>query len=210
MADVEFYFDFSCPWTWLAFGRLREATMRTASSVVWCPFELEALQVRLGREPGARFSADARVRRWEQADLAAWARYCDVPLQIPAGWPHDLGRLLRGAALAADAGRAPAYCAAVFDRYFGAGSVPLEDGDIESLGVAAGFEPGRLVAEIDAPRWREALEANTAALAERGGFASATMFVGEQMYVGNERMPLVEFALAQASDRTFVMPGQHG
>ena len=36
-----------------------------------------------------------------------------------------------------------------------------------------------------------------------------TLFVGDAMYCGNSRMPLVEFELAQASGRSFVMPGQH-
>jgi hypothetical protein len=36
------------------------------------------------------------------------------------------------------------------------------------------------------------------------------MFVGDDMYVGNDRMPLVEMALARASGRPFIAPGAHG
>ena len=35
------------------------------------------------------------------------------------------------------------------------------------------------------------------------------MFVGDDMYFGNHSMPLVELALGQASESTFIMPGEH-
>jgi hypothetical protein len=36
------------------------------------------------------------------------------------------------------------------------------------------------------------------------------MFIGDDMYFGNDRMPLVEFALSRATDRPLVAPGAHG
>ena len=54
------------------------------------------------------------------------------------------------------------------------------------------------------------VRANVDELIGRGGFGSPTLFVGDHMFFGNDRMPLVEFALGQASGRAFVMPGQHG
>jgi hypothetical protein len=35
------------------------------------------------------------------------------------------------------------------------------------------------------------------------------MFVENQMFFGNDRMNLVEFAIGQASGRVLVIPGQH-
>ena len=43
---------------------------------------------------------------------------------------------------------------------------------------------------------KDRLRANTEELIERGGFGSPTMFVnGDDMYFGNDRLPLVEAAL---------------
>jgi hypothetical protein len=36
------------------------------------------------------------------------------------------------------------------------------------------------------------------------------MFVGEKMFFGNDRMPLVELALTRAAERPFIAPGAHG
>ena len=44
---------------------------------------------------------------------------------------------------------------------------------------------------------------------DRGGFVLPGFFVGDSHIAGNERMPLVELALGQASDLEFVLPGMH-
>ena len=74
----------------------------------------------------------------------------------------------------------------------------------------AGLAVAAFDAALAAPATAERLAANAAELRSRGGFRSATMFVDEQMFCGNARMPLGEFALGQASGRRFVMPGSHG
>ena len=39
--SVEFYFDYSCPWTYLGYKRLIQTATRTASLIVWKPINLE-------------------------------------------------------------------------------------------------------------------------------------------------------------------------
>jgi hypothetical protein len=36
------------------------------------------------------------------------------------------------------------------------------------------------------------------------------MFVEDDMYFGNDRIPLVEFSIGRASGKILVLPGQHG
>ncbi len=59
-----------------------------------------------------------------------------------------------------------------------------------------GFDPGTLLAAIDTPSAKDALRANTQELIDRGGFGSPTMIVGgDDMYFGNDRIPLVRDAV---------------
>ena len=52
-------------------------------------------------------------------------------------------------------------------------------------------------AQIAAPACKDKLRANTDELIARGGFGSPTMYVdGDDMYLGNDRLPLVEQALS--------------
>ena len=54
------------------------------------------------------------------------------------------------------------------------------------------------------------LKNNATDLIKRGGFGSPTMFVEDDMYFGNDRIPLVEFSIGRASGKILVLPGQHG
>jgi 2-hydroxychromene-2-carboxylate isomerase len=55
----------------------------------------------------------------------------------------------------------------------------------------------------------EAILKNTNELIDTGGYGSPTMVVEDQMFFGNDRMNLVEFAIGQASGKVLVLPGQH-
>jgi len=52
-------------------------------------------------------------------------------------------------------------------------------------------------AQIASPGCKDKLRANTDELIARGGFGSPTMYIdGDDMYFGNDRLPLVEQALS--------------
>jgi len=36
------------------------------------------------------------------------------------------------------------------------------------------------------------------------------MFIDDELFYGNDRMPLVEWTLGPVNDAQFVIPGQHG
>ena len=209
MLPVEFYFDFSCPWTYLACARLREAAMRTGAEIIWKPFALVDLDPAMGTREARLDSAPEKVT-WQLQDLQDWARYCDLPLELSVDWPVETRAALRGAVFAAGEKRAPAYVTAVFAALHGQGRDINAVDELAAIATAAGLDVAAFSQALSADATAAALERNAAELRSRGGFRSATLFVGDAMYCGNSRMPLVEFALAQASGRTFVMPGQHG
>ena len=62
----------------------------------------------------------------------------------------------------------------------------------------AGIEREHFFAGIETAACKAQLRANTDELIARGGFGSPTIFVGNDMYFGNDRMPLVKAALEGA------------
>jgi 2-hydroxychromene-2-carboxylate isomerase len=59
-----------------------------------------------------------------------------------------------------------------------------------------GLDREAFLAAIAKPEVKQRLRANTDELVARGGFGSPTMFVGgDDMYFGNDRLPLVREAL---------------
>jgi 2-hydroxychromene-2-carboxylate isomerase len=209
MAEVEFYFDFSCPWTYLAFGRLRETAMRTGSTISWHPIRVDRVRHEINPEaPKSRKDPEPRKAAYQAKDLNDWASFCGLSVQMPGDWPPNTDLALCGAVLAADAGATAKYSEAVFRAYFGEGR------DISQLDVvsdiAESVDLASITSQLGKPACVEQVRVNEANLIRKGGFGSPTMFVGDSMFFGNDRMPLVEFALGQASERTFVMPGKHG
>ena len=62
----------------------------------------------------------------------------------------------------------------------------------------AGVDADAVMAGIQDPGIKDALRANTDELIARGGFGSPTMFVGDDMYFGNDRLVLVADAVKRA------------
>jgi 2-hydroxychromene-2-carboxylate isomerase len=77
-----------------------------------------------------------------------------------------------------------------------------DDKDISQVSVltemcqALDIDAERLLAAIDRQPVKDALRANTQEAIDRGSFGSPTIFVGgDDMYFGNDRMPLIKDAV---------------
>ena len=211
MTDVDFYFYLGCPWTYLAFGRLQETAMRTNARIAWKPVLIDRVQrgARPGGAPPEGAGSPARAR-YQAKDLQDWARFCAVQIRAPGPYPVAAGCALRGAVVAIAAGKGARYCEAVFRSCFEEG-VNVDDPDaVAAIAAGVGIEPAGFRAALGEDGTRRALEAWSDELVARGGFGSPTMFVGDDMYFGNDRMPLVELALNRAAERPLVAPGAHG
>jgi len=211
MSKVEFYFDYSCPWTYLAFTRLQETATRTGSGIAWRPilldFVFEQINPVLRRD---RREPDPRKARYRARDLADWARYCGLTIRLPENWPARAEAAACGAIIAEREGQTSKYSDRIFRAYFEEGRDISEPTVVAEIAAEAGLDRAVFATGLREPGLLEEVRANSMLLIDRGGFGSPTLFVGEQMFFGSDRMPLVEFALGQASKRRFVMPGQHG
>lgn len=211
MASVEFYFDYSCPWSYLACMRLVETATRTGSAIEWRPVVLDELLARVGPDGSVRREpVEPRRADYEARDIEAWADYVGIEIDRPDDWPADAGLAARGGVVAAHQDRCRVFSEALFAAYFGKGA-NIADGEVlTGLAETAGLDPHSFAKEIKAAEVAAQVDAHVESLLARGGFGAPTLFVGDDMFFGSDRMPLVEFALCQRSGREFIMPGQHG
>jgi 2-hydroxychromene-2-carboxylate isomerase len=202
---LECFYDCSSPWTYFAFTRLIPLAEELGVPVQWRPIlvggvfnavnrELYAARESLFRDPDNRRKLDYYLK-----DLQDWAALCGVRAVIPAGHPINSVRAMRGACYADEQGCLAPYSRAVFEAYWGG-----ENPDISSDEVLAaicgktGLDTGQFFAAIAGKRCKEHLRRNTDELIERGGFGSPTLFINrEDIYFGNDRLPLVERRLRQ-------------
>jgi 2-hydroxychromene-2-carboxylate isomerase len=199
VATLEFFFDCSSPWTYLAFTRIHGVIARTGADIVWRPILVGGVFNVVNKDVyERRANPDARKASYYEKDLQDWARLAGIRIGKPPVFPVRAVAAMRCALVALDENRLVPFAKAVFEAYWG----DLEDISLpEILGRAitrAGLDAEAVLARAESPEIKDRLRANTEEVIARGGFGSPTMFVDRSdMYFGNDRLPLVEAALAR-------------
>jgi 2-hydroxychromene-2-carboxylate isomerase len=208
---LEFFFDCSSPWTYLAFHRIQAVLAETGAQVSWRPVLVGGVFNAVNRglyESRARMteaigSADesgaGRKARYYVKDLADWTRLCGLRIGQPKVFPVNSVRAMRGCLVAEEHGCLVAFARTVFETYWG----DLEDISqpevLSRIAARSGLDAAELLAKVEQPAYKDRLRANTEELIARGGFGSPTMFVGgDDMYFGNDRLELVRAALVRS------------
>ncbi|HVP28807.1 MAG TPA: 2-hydroxychromene-2-carboxylate isomerase [Myxococcota bacterium] len=200
MARLEFFFDCGSPWTYLAFHRIESLAAETGAELVWRPILVGGV---FNAANGSVYEQRERPvpakMRYFAKDLQDWARLYGITIRWPDVFPVNSVRAMRGAFVALDAGKLPAYARAVFEAYWGRGEDIGQEAVLWEIAAEVGLDPTEFCARIASPAVKERLRSDTDELVRRGGFGSPTMFVdGSDMYFGNDRLPLVREALRRA------------
>lgn len=201
MATLEFFFDCSSPWTYLAFHQVEEVARSARAELVWRPFLVGGVfnSVNPSVYEARKAPVPAKARYYGK-DLADWARLYGIAIGQPPVFPVNSVKAMRGAFVALENERLPAYARAVFEAYWGDLADISQDSVLGSIAARAGLDRGEFFAKIADPVYKEKLRANTDELIARGGFGSPTMFVNrDDMYFGNDRLVLVRDALERAA-----------
>jgi 2-hydroxychromene-2-carboxylate isomerase len=136
--------------------------------------------------------------RWMNQDMARWARRYGVRLAMNPHFPINTLTLMRGAA------RLQMRQPADFERYVGAvyramWEAPCNMGDPTVLAEVlqrADFDVEGLLALVNDAEVKARLVANTEGAVARSVFGAPTMFVGEQMFFGQDRLEFVREVLS--------------
>ena len=193
MATLEFFYDFTSPYTYLASTQVEAVAARAGAAVRWRPFLLGGVFKATGNRAPLETPAKGRHML---VDLQRWARRLGVPLHFPRVFPIPTVLALRCALAAEAQGKLVPFSRAVFQAAW------VDEQDVASPEVLAGLaddvdlDGAALVAA--APGYKEALVRNTAEAVERGAFGAPTFFVGDELFVGNDRLDFVEEALRAA------------
>jgi 2-hydroxychromene-2-carboxylate isomerase len=198
---MEFFYDLSSPWTYLAFTNLFGVMERTGYCADLCPILVGGVFNAVNPAVyAAREQSDNRRMAHSWKVLKDWAALAGVEMNFPSQYhPAKSVNAMRFAcALADDMPALTDFTRAAFQSYFGA----QEDLDDPDVLVAVANSVGLDGAAIRERSTRDAvkalLRANTDELIARGGYGSPTIFVDQtDMYFGNDQLPLVEAALGR-------------
>lgn len=197
VSKLEFFFDCSSPWTYLAFTRIGPIVERTGAETVWRPILVGGVFNAVNREVyERRANPDPRKKAYADKDLQDWARLAGIVIGWPNVFPVRAVAAMRAVIAADEQGRLLSFARAVFETYWGELKDISRRDVLEAIAARVGLDPAGLLARSETEEIKARLRANTDELIARGGFGSPTLFVnGDDMYFGNDRLPLVEAAL---------------
>jgi len=197
--QVQFFFDFMSPYSYLASTRIEAMVSAAGGTVAWRPCFLPAiLKATDNRGPG---QIAAKVP-WVVKDLADWAAYLGLaPVKVPDAFPFLTTQANRCALVANDEGKGPAFSKAMFAAIWRDGLDPNDPAVIATVLRGSGLDPDRVQALAASQPLKDRLRAESDAAVQMGAFGVPTFFVGDEMFVGNDRLDFVVRRL-EAATRT--------
>lgn len=193
MSTIDFYFDYRSPYSFLALSQVRKMDVE----IVFRPLELGDLMVRVGNVPTS-LTCEAKGR-YVMTDLGRWAAHYGVGLnRHPQESEIDASRLLRATLVAGQLGAMSKAVETIFHAFWSVPAPLTTVTEIATLLSAAGFDAGELERRMDSPAAQALLEQATAEAASRGVFGVPTLFVGDEMFFGNDRLHFVQDHLERA------------
>jgi len=197
MAKLEFFYDCGSPWTYLAFHKIEALAAEAGAELVWRPILVGGVFNAVnGSVYEQRANPVPAKIRYHAKDLQDWARLYGLRIAWPSVFPVNSVKVMRGAIVADAHGALPAWSRAAFEAYWGEDRDVSRDEEVEALAKRVGIDPAETLTAIAKPEIKAALRANTDDLIARGGFGSPTMIVdGDDLYFGNDRLPLLRAAL---------------
>ncbi len=197
---LEFFFDCSSPWTYLAFSRIEALAERAGAEIDWRPILVGGVFNAVNETVyESRANPHPVKGRYYVKDLRDWARYCGIEIGQPPVFPVRSVDAMRAAIVALDEGKLVPFAWATFRAYWGALKDISQPDVLGEICDEVGLDREMVSERIKEDDVKGRLRANTEEVIARGGFGSPTMFVGKtDMYFGNDRLPLVEAALAAA------------
>lgn len=193
---IEFFFDCSSPWTWLGFESIQPLAEELGVGITWRPILVGGVfnAVNDSVYESRKNPVPAKARYFLK-DMQDWARLQGLRIKFPASvFPVNSVKVMRGCCWLGQ--ECVPFARAAFRAYWTDDRDISQDDVIADVAAAAGIDATALFAAIAGDAVKAHLRANTDELIARGGFGSPTIFVGgDDMYFGNDRLPLVRAAV---------------
>lgn len=196
---IEFFFDCSSPWTYLAFHNIQPLAAELNEPIQWRPvlvggiFNAVNPSVYAQREKPVPAKAAYMLK-----DMQDWAREADLKIIMPPRvFPVNSVKAMRACLWLEPQGKLPAFARAVFEAYWSREEDISQDAVLLQICQNMGVDGAEFLAGIAQPAIKEQLKTNTEEVIRRGGFGSPTMFLGDDMYFGNDRLGLLKVAISR-------------
>jgi 2-hydroxychromene-2-carboxylate isomerase len=204
---LELWFDFSCPYAYLASRKAPAMAAAAGAELIWRPMLLGGVFAGIGAGQGPMATLGAAKATHNARDMQRWAELLGVPLRVPAAHPMRTVRALR-TLLALPAARWPTAIDALYAAYWQRGDDITQD-DVILAALAEIPEAASALARADDLEIKAELRARTDEAIALGIFGAPAWVVRRDRAIvpgpaslatiliwGQDRMPWVDAVLA--------------
>lgn len=188
MKKIEFFWDPASPYTYLAATQIEALAARSGLALQWRPFLIGAVFQATGNRMPAAVPAKGKYLR---SDVTLWARHYEVPLVWPETFPIN-SLLPQRVACALPEADLATWAQASMSAYWAEGRDIGTPEVVADVLKACGFDADAVMQSAQSQPVKDALRRTNEEAVERGVFGAPTFFVGERMFWGNDRLPLLD------------------
>lgn len=184
---VEFYFDYSSPYGYLAAHKIEDVAAEHEREVAWRPFMLGVVMKTTRAEPLLNVPIKGDYAR---RDVARSARLCEIPFTVPESFPFPSIAACRATYWLAgsDPRAAVALAKALYDRAFADGKSIREPGEVVAVAGELGHDPAAVNAALQDPDVKAQLKREMDAALAKGVFGSPYFIVDGEPFWGYDRL----------------------
>lgn len=188
---IEFYFDFSSPYGYLASCQIDAVGARHGRRVLWRPYLMGAAMKLTGRKP---LVVQPMVADYARTDLARSARRAGVKFSLPDPFPVATVAACRAYywLLDRDEEQARSLAQALYVSFFVEGRNIGESEVVIDVANALGIDREALSAALEDPAVKGRLKEVTDDAIARGIFGSPFFIVEGEPFWGNDRLREVD------------------
>lgn len=188
---IDFYFDFSSPYGYLATFEIDALAARHGREVNWRPYLMGAAMKQTGSAP---LSERPLISDYAIRDFKRSARKIGAPFEMPDPFPvatvapcrafywlHDV-----------DAENAKALARALYAAFFAQGRNISDASVVVECAAELGVDADTVTAALSDQKVKDRLRAETEGAIERGAFGSPFFFVDGEPFWGHDRMAQID------------------
>jgi 2-hydroxychromene-2-carboxylate isomerase len=191
--QLDFWFDYSCPYAYLGSTQVEALARRTGAELTVRPMLLGGVFRAVGAPQNMIDVLSPPKALHNLNDMLRWAEFFGVPLSVPGGHPFRTVEALRATLLTRCD---PAVIHGFYRAYWIDGQKPSEPATLRAVLSAAGHDPDAILAHLQDDAVKDDLRRRTDEAIALGIFGAPTFIVnGAQLYWGQDRIDFVERAL---------------
>jgi 2-hydroxychromene-2-carboxylate isomerase len=189
---VDFYLGIGSRYSYLAASQVERIERRHGCRFVWKPIASSLMMDRRGGNP-FRGAPSSGQYDWgyREYDARCWAAFYGIPFREPVDFRVDPVALPL-ACLAAERQGALVECCRLLQRLLFVDGGTIDEAALLALPARLGLDADVFRRDFDSPETRVRHDGLLDEAAARGAFGVPTLFVGERMFWGNDRLPLLE------------------